>query len=73
MRDLQDGITARHRDELIGSVVEVLVDAPGVARSHREAPEIDGIVAVPAGLPVGALVKVHVDGAAGPDLEASPI
>jgi ribosomal protein S12 methylthiotransferase len=73
LRDLQDGITARHRDALIGSVVEVLVDAPGVARSHREAPEIDGIVAVPAGLPVGALVKVHVDGAAGPDLEASPI
>ncbi len=73
LRDLQDGITARHRDALIGSVVEVLVDAPGVARSHREAPEIDGIVAVPAGLPVGALVKVHVDGAAGPDLEASPV
>jgi ribosomal protein S12 methylthiotransferase len=73
LRDLQDGITARHRDALIGTVVEVLVDAPGVARSHREAPEIDGIVAVPAGLPVGALVKVHVDGAAGPDLEASPI
>jgi ribosomal protein S12 methylthiotransferase len=72
LRDLQDGITARHRDALIGSVVEVLVDAPGVARSHREAPEIDGIVAVPTGLPVGALVKVHVDGAAGPDLEASP-
>jgi ribosomal protein S12 methylthiotransferase len=73
LRDLQDGITARHRDALIGTVVEVLVDAPGVARSHREAPEIDGIVAVPAGLPVGALVQVHVDGAAGPDLEASPI
>ena len=49
LRELQDGITARRRDALIGSVVEVLVDAPGVARSHREAPEIDGIVAVPAG------------------------
>src|SRR5262245_47592136 len=70
LRDLQDGITARRRDALIGSVVEVLVDAPGVARGHREAPEIDGIVAVPADLPVGELVKVRVDGAAGPDLEA---
>ena len=30
-----------------GAVVEVLVDEPGVGRSHREAPEIDGIVAVP--------------------------
>jgi ribosomal protein S12 methylthiotransferase len=70
LRELQDGITARHRDALIGSVVEVLVDAPGVARSHREAPEIDGVVTVPAALPVGDLVKVRVEGAAGPDLEA---
>jgi ribosomal protein S12 methylthiotransferase len=67
---LQDGITARRRDVLIGSVVEVLVDAPGVARSHREAPEIDGIVSVPRDLPVGELVKVTITGAAGPDLEA---
>jgi ribosomal protein S12 methylthiotransferase len=73
LRELQDGITARKRDALIGSVVEVLVDAPGVARGHREAPEIDGIVAVPVDLPVGELVKVHVEGAAGPDLEAGPV
>jgi len=68
--ELQDGITARHRDALIGSVVEVLVDARGVARSHREAPEIDGIVSVPPELPVGELMKVTITGAAGPDLEA---
>jgi ribosomal protein S12 methylthiotransferase len=67
---LQDGITARRRDALIGSAVEVLVDAPGVARSHREAPEIDGIVSVPGDLPVGELAKVTITGAAGPDLEA---
>ncbi|MGH9230265.1 MAG: 30S ribosomal protein S12 methylthiotransferase RimO, partial [Acidimicrobiales bacterium] len=68
--ELQDGITARRRDALIGSVAEVLVDAPGVARSHREAPEIDGIVSVPPDLPVGELVKVTITGAVGPDLEA---
>ena len=73
LRERQDGITARRRDALIGEVIEVLVDAPGAARGHREAPEIDGIVAVPADLPVGGLVKVRVDGAAGPDLEASPV
>jgi ribosomal protein S12 methylthiotransferase len=67
---LQDGITARRRDALIGRVVEVLVDAPGVARSHREAPEIDGIVSVPRDLPVGELATVTITGAAGPDLEA---
>ena len=70
LSQLQDGITARRRDALIGSVVEVLVDAPGVARSHREAPEIDGIVSVPRDLPVGELTKVTITGAAGPDLEA---
>jgi ribosomal protein S12 methylthiotransferase len=49
------------------------VDAPGVARSHREAPEIDGIVAIPEDVPVGALVKVQVTGAAGPDLDGTPV
>jgi ribosomal protein S12 methylthiotransferase len=71
VRELQDGITARHRDALIGTALEVLVDAPGVARSHREAPEIDGIIAVPDTLAVGKLVKVRIEGAAGTDLEAT--
>ena len=73
LRELQDGITARRRDALIGTVAEVLVDEPGVARSHREAPEIDGVIAVPDTLAVGELVKVRIDGAAGPDLEASEV
>ena len=46
LTELQDAITARRRDALIGATVEVLVDAPGVGRSHREAPEIDGVVHV---------------------------
>jgi ribosomal protein S12 methylthiotransferase len=71
LRELQDDITAAARDRLIGDVVEVLVDAPGVARSHREAPEIDGIVAVPEDVAPGDLVKVQVVGAAGPDLDGA--
>ena len=55
LRVLQDDITALRRDELVGEVVDVLVDAPGVARSHREAPEIDGIIAVPTSLAVGTI------------------
>lgn len=70
LRELQDPITAARRDALIGSTVEVLVDRPGIARSHREAPEIDGIVSVPDTLAVGDLVKVQITGAQGPDLEA---
>jgi ribosomal protein S12 methylthiotransferase len=70
LRELQDEITARKRDELIGSRVEVLVDAPGIARSHREAPEIDGVIGVPDHLAPGTFWSLTVTGALGPDLEA---
>ena len=69
--ELQDGITAARRDALVGSRYEVLVDAPGVARGHREAPEIDGVVMVPESLEVGSFATVTITGAAGPDLEAA--
>jgi len=68
--ELQDAITARRREDLIGSTIEVLVDAPGEARSYREAPEIDGIVTVPDHLPVGSFATVVVADADGPDLSA---
>jgi ribosomal protein S12 methylthiotransferase len=70
LRERQARATTPRRDALIGTVVEALVDEPGVARSHREAPEIDGIIGVPTDVPVGALVKVRITGAAGPDLDA---
>ena len=71
--ELQDAITARKRRELAGETTTVLVDAPGVARSHREAPEIDGIIRVPEQLPVGSWQTVTVTGSEGPDLEAAPV
>jgi len=43
-----------------------------VARSSREAPEIDGVINVPAHLPVGTFQSVTVTGVAGPDLDADP-
>jgi len=70
LTELQDAITARRREALLGATVEVLVDAPGIGRTHREAPEIDGVVHVPAALAAGRLHRVRVTGAAGPDLEA---
>ncbi|MGH9275828.1 MAG: 30S ribosomal protein S12 methylthiotransferase RimO [Acidimicrobiales bacterium] len=73
LRELQDDITAARRDALIGEVVDVLVDAPGVARSHREAPEIDGIIAVPHDLEVGSVHAVRITGAEGPDLEGEAL
>ena len=70
LRELQDAITAAKRDDLIDEVVEVLVDEPGVGRSHREAPQIDGIVRVPASLATGSFAKVRIVDAEGPDLVA---
>jgi ribosomal protein S12 methylthiotransferase len=72
LSELQDRITAARRAALVGRTVEVLVDAPGVGRTHREAPEIDGIVELPTRLPVGGVTSAVVTGAAGPDLEAVP-
>ena len=68
--ELQDAITAAKRDQLLGSRVEVLVDAPGRARTWREAPEIDGVVVVPESLAPGRFVEVDVVAALGPDLLA---
>ncbi|MGA0803102.1 MAG: radical SAM protein, partial [Ilumatobacteraceae bacterium] len=73
LTEMQDAITARRRDLLIGSTIEVLVDQPGVARSRREAPEIDGIVEVPSDLAVGEFHEVLVTSALGPDLMADHV
>ena len=68
LTELQDGITAARRDMLIGRDVEVLVDGPGVGRTHREAPEIDGIVHVGHDLGMGEFATVRIVDALGPDL-----
>ncbi len=73
LAEIQDEITAAKRDQLIGREVEVLVDAPGMARSYREAPEIDGIVSVPEHLAVGQFHTVRVIDAHGPDLVAEAV
>lgn len=70
---LQDPITARQRASLVSSAVRVLVDSAGIARSHREAPEIDGLVRVPRSLGVGRWFDVTVTASEGPDLVAVPV
>jgi len=73
LRELQDRITEEKRDEMLGRTVEVLVDQTGRGRSHREAPEIDGIIEVPTHLPIGEFSTVKIVGAAGPDLTAEAL
>jgi ribosomal protein S12 methylthiotransferase len=70
LREMQDAITARRRDDVIGETLEVLVDSTGVGRSHREAPEIDGVIHVSETLSVGSFVQVEIEDALGPDLLA---
>jgi ribosomal protein S12 methylthiotransferase len=70
--EVQDAITSRSRDALVGQTRTVLVDSPGNARSVHEAPEIDGIIAVPTELAVGEFHEVVVTGSFGTDLLAMP-
>jgi ribosomal protein S12 methylthiotransferase len=70
--ELQDAITAERRAALVGERLEVLVDAPGLARSYREAPEIDGVVHVPRRLAPGSFHQVVASGSAACDLWAEP-
>ena len=73
---VQEPITRAARDALVGDEVDVLVDTVDddgtlVGRTHREAPEIDGIVRLHADWArPGALVRAHVTEAIGPDLVA---
>lgn len=71
--ELQDSITSARRAALVGTKCRVLVDAPGEARSHREAPEIDGVISVPLDLVPGTWAEVVVTGSEGPDLVGEPV
>jgi ribosomal protein S12 methylthiotransferase len=73
LRELQDDITARRRDELIGRPSRCW-STPRRGPQHREAPEIDGVVEVPAmTLAVGQFHQVRVVDAMGPDFVADSL
>ncbi len=69
--EVQDGITVRRRRALVGKTMEVLVDSAHVGRSHREAPEIDGVIQLTDRGEVGEVRRVRIEAAVGPDLEGS--
>ena len=75
---LQEPITEAARDALVGATLSVLVDDVDgdglVGRTHREAPEIDGVVRIAgAAARPGAVVPCAVTAALGPDLAAEPL
>ncbi len=76
--EVQDPITAALRDSLVGMEAQVLIDSTeggdAVGRTHREAPEIDGVVRVSEAFArPGALITVRIREAIGPDLIADPV
>ena len=74
--ELQQAISLRKIQALVGKVLPILVEGHGdgvsVGRTYRDAPEIDGMVFVPGELPLGELVPVRIDGAMAYDLTAVP-
>jgi ribosomal protein S12 methylthiotransferase len=67
---LQRRIALEQTEAAIGRRIRVLVEAPGVARSEADAPDVDARVFVPERLPVGEFAEVTVVGAKEYDLVA---
>jgi ribosomal protein S12 methylthiotransferase len=67
-KEIAADVSRRH----VGRTLKVLVEEPGVARGEADAPDIDGRVYVPHGLPVGEFVEVKITGYHDYDLLALP-
>ncbi len=72
LMELQQAISLARNQQMVGRVLEVLVEGQGeglsVGRSYRDAPEIDGLVIVEGELPIGEIVPVRITGAMEYDL-----
>ncbi|MFN8562588.1 MAG: 30S ribosomal protein S12 methylthiotransferase RimO [Anaerolineae bacterium] len=86
LMELQQGISLKKNQAMIGKTIEVLVEGHGegeddtgkptgdtlsLGRSYRDAPEIDGYVIIEGELPVGEIVPVRISGATTYDLIAT--
>ena len=74
----QQPISLKRNQQMVGQKLDVLIDdvdrdnGVSLARSYRDAPEIDGLVIVEKELPVGQMIPVIVTGAMEYDLVAIP-
>jgi ribosomal protein S12 methylthiotransferase len=75
LMELQQGISLARNQALVGQTLRVLVEGQGdgltIARSYRDAPEIDGYVIIDGDVPAGEMVDVRVTGAMNYDLTAT--
>jgi ribosomal protein S12 methylthiotransferase len=69
---LQQRISLELNQDQVGRTLDVLVEGQGddlsIGRSYRDAPEIDGLVLIPGGVPVGEILPVRITGAMDYDL-----
>ncbi len=74
---IQQNISLEVNRSWVGKEIEVLIDEHkdgwSIGRSHRDAPEIDGLVFIPSVLPLGVISKVRVTEAEPYDLHAEPL
>ena len=74
---VQESISLKKMQRLIGKTLQVLVEGYGdgisIARSYRDAPEIDGLVIIEDQLTIGNFQPVQVTGALAHDLIAKAI
>jgi ribosomal protein S12 methylthiotransferase len=78
LMELQQRISLENNQALVGQTLDVLIEGEGevdgssepiaVGRSYRDAPEIDGLVFVEGGAPVGEILPVRITGAMPYDL-----
>jgi ribosomal protein S12 methylthiotransferase len=69
---LQKDIAASVSRSHVGRKLKVLVEEPGIARGEADAPDIDGRIYVPLGLPIGEFSEVTITGYHDYDLIALP-
>lgn len=75
--ELQQKISFARNAQWIGKEMPVLVEGAGdgvsIARSYRDAPEVDGVVIVQGELPVGTFAQVKIQKAMEYDFVAEPV
>jgi len=74
---LQQPISLARNQMQVGRILPVLVEGHGdgltLARSYRDAPEVDGFVLIEDELPLGEIQEVRITGAMEYDLVGTPV
>ena len=70
---LQQRIAKQVSETQVGKIVRALVDQPTVARSHGDAPDIDGRILLSNPAPVGEFINVKITGTQVYDLIGEPV